>query len=124
MPKKRNLKKCKYRSKFEASTAKFLRANKVKFQYEPLTLDYVIVHKYKPDFVLGNGVFIETKGRFTSRDRTKMLQVQLRNPNVDIRFCFMADNFLYKGSNTRYSEWCKDNGFKYCIKEIPRSWLT
>lgn len=117
------MKRYRYRSKFERTTAEYLKARKVSFTYESMELEYSLVHKYKPDFVLKNGIIIETKGRFTSRDRTKMKQVKYYNPKLDIRFCFMRDNYLYKGSTTKYSDWCRINGFQYCIKEIPEKWL-
>ena len=116
-------KKPKYRSKFEKTTAEFLRAQLVAFQYEPDRFAYMKQHFYTPDFKLQNGIYIETKGRFTSADRTKMINVLMNHPRKDIRLFFMRDNYLYKGSNTKYSDWCNQHGFKYCVKEIPLSWL-
>jgi len=122
--KKRNSKKSKYRSKFERATAEFLRTQLVAFQYEPRRVAYTKTHFYTPDFYLTKkGIFIETKGRFTSSDRTKMEQVIEEHPELDIRLCFMRDNYLYKGSNTKYSDWCEARMIRYCIKEIPKSWL-
>jgi len=122
--KKRNSKKSKYRSKFERATAEFLRTQLVAFLYEPTRVAYTKTHFYTPDFYLTKkGIFIETKGRFTSSDRTKMEQVIEEHPELDIRLCFMRDNYLYKGSNTKYSDWCEARMIRYCIKEIPKSWL-
>lgn len=117
------MRKGKYRSKFEAKTAKFLRTRKVKFKYESMRILYTLMHSYKPDFILENGVIIETKGRFTSKDRTKMERICNENPQLDIRLFFMKDNPIYKGSTTRYSDWCTARGIKYCIGEIPDDWL-
>lgn len=117
------MKKKKYRSKFEAKVAEFLRTKKVPFEYESIKLDYQLVHIYKPDFILKNGIIIETKGRFLGKDRTKLRMVKYYHPNKDIRLCFMRDNYLYKGSTTKYSDWCKTHNFKYCIERIPDSWL-
>lgn len=120
---KKRSKQPKYKSKFERETAEFLRTKLIAFQYEPTRLTYMREHTYTPDFKLQNGIFIETKGRFTSSDRTKMLAVKLNHPRLDIRMCFMRDNYLYKGSKTKYSDWCKMHDIKYCIKEIPKAWL-
>lgn len=127
MAKQRKVKrkaKSPYKSKFELTTAGFLRTKGIKFKYEPERLVYTKEHYYVPDFFLDhNGIYIETKGRFTSKDRTKMLAVKEKHPHKDIRLCFMRDQYLYKGSNTKYSDWCNTHGFKYCIKEIPIQWL-
>src|SRR3990167_2683155 len=91
--KKRNSKKSKYRSKFERATAEFLRTNLIAFQYEPRRVAYTKTHFYTPDFYLTKkGIFIETKGRFTSSDRTKMEQVIAEHPELDIRLCFMSSS--------------------------------
>lgn len=125
MAKRRKKAKAKspYKSKFELTTAGFLRTKGVGFKYEPHRLTYTKEHYYLPDFLLSNGIYIETKGRFTSKDRTKMEAVIKKYPELDIRMCFMRDQYLYKGSNTKYSEWCDARGIKYCIKEIPKEWL-
>ena len=51
----------KYRSKFEAGVAARLNKRSVSFSYESLVLDYTWEGKYKPDFILPNGVIVETK---------------------------------------------------------------
>ena len=78
----------KYRSKFEASIAASLIKRSVSFSYESLVLDYIIEGQYKPDFVLPNGVIVETKGFFPPDQRRKMLCVKAQHPDLDIRMCF------------------------------------
>jgi hypothetical protein len=79
---------------------------------------------YTPDLVLGNGVIIEIKGKFTGEMRTKMLAVRRCNPDLDIRMLFQADNWLTKKKATRYSDWCERNGFIYHIGEVvPSEWI-
>lgn len=112
-----------YRSKFERTTAEFLRTKGVGFEYEKRRLSYTKVHYYKPDFELANGIIVETKGRFTSSDRTKMLGVIKENPGLDIRMVFQRDNYLYKGSSTKYTQWCKQHNIKCAVGKIPNSWL-
>ena len=62
-----------YRSGFEDDVAKELRSKGIKFTYEKEKIKWVDlkVRTYTPDFVLSNGIIIETKGRFVSTDRRK-----------------------------------------------------
>lgn len=120
------MKKNKYRSKFEESVAKDLESRKVNFEYESLKIKYTIPeskHTYTPDKLLDNGVVVEIKGRFLPKDRQKHLLIKQQHPEYDIRFCFMKDLPINKGSKTFYSDWCKKNGFLYCFKTIPEEWL-
>lgn len=119
-------KKIKYRSKFEKGIADQITKAKIPYEYEGTRLPYSILHWYTTDFELygkDKKFFIETKGRFTSKDRTKMLAVKAAFPNDDFRMVFMRDNYLYKGSKTKYSDWCKKNGFKYAVGHVPKSWI-
>ena len=50
---------------------------------------------YIPDFVLDNGIIIETKGLFTSEDRRKHIEVQKQHPELDIRFVFTNEKINY-----------------------------
>jgi hypothetical protein len=112
------------RSGFEKFVKKLLNKHKVKFKYEPFTLPYVVEKNYKPDFVLSNGILIETKGNFPSSDRTKMLKVKEQHPDLDIRLWFQRDNWVTKKHNMRYSEWAEKNGFKYHVGEtLPKEWF-
>lgn len=117
------------RSGFEERTAKYLDGKKVKYEYETVTIDYVVpesTHKYKPDFILPNGIIVEAKGRFTPQDRKKMSLVIEQNPDMDIRLLFMLDNTLSKASKTTYSMWCEKRGIKCHVSkngEIPDEWI-
>jgi len=82
------------------------------------------VRTYTPDFVLGNGIIIETKGRFVANDRRKHREIQKQHPDLDIRFVFQNSRAkLYKGAKSSYGDWCKKYGFKYADKSIPDDWL-
>src|SRR3990167_9979915 len=102
-------KKDKFRSKFERKVYEELSSIKdLKVSYESEKIRY-LVHRealYTPDFVIvskkGKTFYLETKGRFLSRDRKKHLEIKEQHPLVDIRFLFMQDQVLYKGSETRY----------------------
>jgi hypothetical protein len=115
-----------YRSGLEQDTAKFLKERGVKFTYEEFKIKWVDpkTKTYTPDFVLENGIIIETKGRFISPDRAKHLAVRDQYPDLDIRFVFTnSKTKLYKGSKTTYGMWCDRYGFKYADRVIPNAWL-
>lgn len=117
------------RSGFELKTAKYLDDKKVKYEYETVTIDYEVPaskHKYRPDFILPNGVIVECKGRFSPADRKKMSLVIEQNPDLDIRLLFMVDNTLSKASKTTYSAWCEKRNIKCHVSrtgEVPDEWL-
>ncbi len=69
-----------------------------------------------------NGIIVEAKGRLTVFDRAKHLAIKAQHPEKDIRFIFQFDNKLFKGSKTRYSDWCEKKGFKFAFLKIPKSW--
>lgn len=115
-----------YRSGLEDNVALQLQDAKIKVEYEKYTIDYSVperVHHYTPDFVLPNGVIVETKGIFDVEDRKKHILIKQQHPNLDIRFVFSsAGTKIYKGSPTSYADWCKKHGFKYATKWIPEEW--
>jgi len=79
---------------------------------------------YTPDFLLPNGIIVETKGRFTAEDRKKHLEIQKQHPTLDIRFVFTNSRAkIRKGSKTSYADWCSKNGFLYADKDVPQEWL-
>tara|TARA_R100001510_G_scaffold9853_1_gene7592 strand:- start:441 stop:842 length:402 start_codon:yes stop_codon:yes gene_type:complete len=115
-----------YRSGLEQDTAKFLNKRGIGFTYEEMKIKWVDpkTKTYTPDFVLDNGIIIETKGRFISPDRAKHLAVRDQYPELDIRFVFTnSKSKLYKGSKTTYGMWCNKYDFKYADRYIPEAWL-
>lgn len=114
-----------YRSKFESEVAKKLDKDGVDFEFESQVVVYVepaTTKKYIPDFILGNGIIVEAKGRWTVHDRKKIVLVKEQNPKLDLRMLFQRDQFLNKGSKTRYSTWCEKRGIPYAVGEIPKEW--
>ena len=115
-----------YRSNFEFEVASHAQEEGIAFEYEPkeskIKYSPTKVKTYTPDFVLPNGIIVETKGRLTVHDRTKHKLIQAQHPDLDIRFVFQYDNPIFKGSKTRYSEWAEKQGFKWAIRYIPKAW--
>ena len=96
----------KYRSNFEVDFASDLIRRKVDFDYEPDSYEYQPkTTTYTPDFYLPEQqIYIETKGFFTSEDRTKHLTFRKQHPNIDVRFVFSnANNKLTKSGKTTYT---------------------
>ena len=120
-------KKYGFRSGLEERIAEQLDKAGVEYTYEQVKLEYIrpaSKHIYTPDFVLANGIIVETKGRFLMADRQKHILVKKHNPTLDIRFVFSNSSArISKTSRTTYAQWCIKNGFKFADKEIPKEWM-
>ena len=116
-----------YRSGLEDKVAAQLRDAEIDAKYEEYQIPYEIpssLHHYTPDFVLPNGIIIETKGVFDVDDRKKHLLIKKQYPKLDIRFVFSSSKtYIYKGSKTTYADWCNKYEFKFADKWIPDTWL-
>jgi hypothetical protein len=116
-----------FRSGLEETIAEQLDKLGIEYKYEQVQLEYIrpaSKHVYTPDFVLPNGIIVETKGRFLAPDRQKHMLVRKHNPELDIRFVFSNSKArLSKVSRTTYAQWCEKNKFKYADKVIPQEWL-
>ena len=116
-----------FRSGLEEKVAEFLTSKGVKFTFETLKVTYVkpeTKHIYTPDFILDNGIIIETKGRWLLDDRKKHLLIRKQHPQLDIRILFQnAKAKISKGSKTSYADFCEKHGIPYAHREIPVAWL-
>ena len=116
-----------FRSGLEEQVAQQLEAAGVAFEYESLKVHYLKPArnaKYSPDFILPNGIVVETKGRFVVEDRQKHLILRDQHKELDIRFVFSNSRTkISKGSKTSYADWCVKYGFTYADKLIPQGWL-
>ena len=116
-----------YRSGFEHKVADQLSENKINFEYEKTTINYIkpeTHHTYTIDFTLPNGILVETKGRWVIEDRKKHLLIKKQHPELDIRLVFQnAKTKIRKGSKTTYADWCDKNGIIWAEKNIPKSWF-
>ena len=129
-----------HRSGFEAAIRKDLDARGVEYQYEAkrYALDLSILRhycqkcgstfilktvKYTPDFTFPNGLVVEAKGKFTTRDR-KIALAFVSQTNVPYAMIFQRDNKLSPKSSTRYTQWCAENKIRCAVgTEIPKEWL-
>ena len=125
--KKKSVIQISFRSGLEEYVADQLDQLGVAFEYETLVIKFTRpekMHRYTPDFILPNGIIIETKGRFLTKDRQKHLLVKKQHPDLDIRFVFSNPNQrISKTSKTTYAKWCNTNGFEYAKQTIPTTWL-
>ena len=116
-----------YRSSLEERNAAHVERLGGTAEFEAYKLPYVIPERtamYNPDFVLGNGIIVETKGIFETADRQKQLFIKEQYPFLDIRLVFSSSKSkIYSGSKTTYADWCGKHGFKYADKLIPAAWL-
>lgn len=120
-----------FRSNFELSIAKWLESKGIPFQYEELKLKYTVPETqktYTPDWQINQNpnIIYESKGRFTSVDRKKMLLVKKSNPEITIRMIFQnASVRLSKKSKTTYAEWCDKNQVEWCEwhNGLPKTWV-
>lgn len=121
-----------YKSGLEHTVAEAIKSTPYDLKYETEIINYVVPErkaKYTPDFVFtkrnGQLMFVETKGRWTTADRTKMKHVLASNPGIDIRMVFQNPNQrLSKTSKTTYAEYALKLGIKHVAKkDIPAEWL-
>lgn len=117
-----------YRSGLEDKVAASLAARGVPVEYETHVIRYLKPARqarYTPDFILPNGIIIETKGRFITADRQKHLLILDQHPDLDIRFVFSNPNTrISKTSATTYAMWCHKHGFMFAKTDIPADWIA
>lgn len=116
-----------FRSGLEDLNAEVLLRAGISVEYEAYKLKFVQPEKlrtYTPDFILPNGIVIETKGHFTTADRQKHLMVRKTWPGLELRFVFSnANTKISKQSKTSYADWAEHKGFKWANSTIPATWL-
>lgn len=116
-----------YRSGLEDKIAQQLKDAGVDVEYEKSKIVYEIPaseHTYTPDFILPNGIIVESKGIFDVADRKKHMLIKDQYPHLDIRFVFSnLKTKIYSGSKTTVAQWCEKYGYKYAKSLIPPEWL-
>ena len=115
-----------FKSGLEEKVSDLLCELGVDYEYESVKFAYTIQHLYTPDFVLPNGVVLETKGYWRPEDRRKVRSVIAENPGIDLRMVFQDPyKKISKKSKTTYAKWCSRYGIKWCaFHAIPIDWLT
>ena len=101
-----------FRSKFEENVAKVLRG----FEYEPITVPYVIHRNYRPDFVhAATGTVVECKGFFREGDTKKYTSVRDSLPKgQQLVFVLMHPNKkIRRGAKMTMAEWCDKEGITW-----------
>lgn len=116
-----------YRSGLEEKVGAFLAEHAPPVLFETFRIPYVVpqqLRHYTPDFMLPNGIIVETKGVWDATDRAKHLFVRTQYPDLDIRIVFYrASNKIAPGSKTTCGEWATGHGIKWAEKMIPMAWL-
>lgn len=128
-----------WRSGLEDMTAGDLTDRGVPFSYEAVKVRYTkpaSSHTYTPDFILPNGIVVETKGRWEADDRQKHQLVREQHPDLDIRLLFTRSaSLLRKGAKSSYADWCLKHGIQFAdaptaaqrkkgiTQFIPQSWI-
>jgi hypothetical protein len=104
----------KFKSKYEQDVYTNVERNGLTVRYEPFSIPYLTKGNYFPDFVLDNGIIVETK----------MIAVKKHNPQLDIRMVFMNSRTkVRKGSKMTYADWCEKYDFPYADGMIPLKWF-
>ena len=113
-----------FRSKLEERVSELLQHHRVEYEYETVHLPYVLECKYKPDFILPNGIHLEVKGWLDDADRRKMVAVKKAHPNLDIRFVFQGPFKIIPRTKMTHAQWAEKYGFPWChYQNIPLTWL-
>ena len=115
-----------HRSGLETAFQTICSERSIEVEYETDSLPFVTApqkRRYIPDWKIGPGVYIETKGRFTAADRKKALYIKEQHPGVKILYVFQRpNNKLSKVSSTTYGDWCDKYGLEWCGFEDIKGW--
>lgn len=112
-----------FRNQFEDKLGSFLEERRVAYEYETLILGYTLEGKYKPDFILPNGIIIEAKGFFRITAQRILRAVKKQHPELDIRLVFYDWNKKVQGSNLTCKAWATKYDFKFANQNIPEEWI-
>ena len=78
--------------------------------------------RYTPDFFFPVWV-VEAKGKFTGRDRKRVLALVRSIPDRRFAMVFQRDNWLTKKKVSRYTDWCLDKGIPCSVGWFKDEWL-
>lgn len=111
------------KSGFERKISVQLKQSGMGFTYETLKLPYVLNGTYSPDFILDNGIIIETKGYMDRDAKRKMEAVKRQYPDLDLRILFMDASKKMPNSKQTHGAWASKMGYVWAEGEVPREWL-
>lgn len=78
--------------------------------------------RYTPDFFFPVWI-IEAKGKFTPRDRKRVLALLEANPGIKFGLLFQRDNWLTSRRVSRYTDWARDNNIPSAVGWFKQEWL-
>lgn len=117
-----------YRSGFEARVQSSMAGRGVLAEYEALAIPYVVparATRYSPDFLLPNGIVVETKGIWAADDRKKIGLIRAAYPALQLRMVFeRAKARISKTSKTTYAGICAKLGVPWAERDVPDAWLN
>jgi hypothetical protein len=130
-----------WRSGFERTLREKLDAKGIKHKYEPFTVTLELevpghkcldcgshavgrTSRYTPDFLLERtGMVVEAKGKFTAKDRKRVLAYHKQFGNDKFALLFMRNNRLTKSSKTTYTTWAESKGIPSAVGWFNEEWL-
>lgn len=116
-----------YRSGLETRNAKRLDDGGYDYEYEAFKVPFMEPAKkrtYLPDFILPNGIVIDTKGRWVTADRQKFKMLVEQHPAIDFRMVFSNPNTkIGKTSKTTYGMYAAALGLPFAKEFIPKEWI-
>lgn len=116
----------KVKGRLEADIARQI-VSRGELHYEPISLktERTTAVRYRPDFILPNGIVIETKGWLQASDRVKLVLFKERFPSLDLRLVFSnANKKITKVSRTSYGQWAARFRFPFAGHgAIPEVWF-
>ena len=91
-----------------------------------IPLPQYLIMRHVPDFLLPNGLLIETKGVMDVTYPQKVELLAVCHPSVMKRYrvCFgNADLITPKRGTLTYAQWAHKQGITWCEGDIPESWF-
>lgn len=84
-----------FRSMMEANMARYYNFFEIRWKYEPCEFKFPIergIRFYKPDFLLiDTGVYVECKGWFDAKSKTRMKRMKKYYPDVQVQLILWSD---------------------------------
>lgn len=93
--------------------------------YEVDRIEFTTTTHYLPDWKLRKNFYIETKGYFSSSNRSRLLDFKRQHPEITVCLVFQnAQNKLYAKSKTTYAQWCDKHDFPWADIDdgLPIHW--